>query len=307
MSQETIERSFEVGSPARLNLSNIRGKIDLQLGDEGIIAIIAVKHLNSGDENDTQVQIDQGEDGQVIIKTEFINSIGNWFGLRKPCKVDYTIRLPKECELKVSGVSSPISVKGLAGTIDLHSVSGGLTLKDLSGNLKISVVSGSIQGEEIAGEVDCNSVSGSVRLLRSDMPVATLKTVSGNMVIETPLANGPYIFKGVSGNVSLIVPQDTSCTAETKSVSGRLRTSLPVTKDERLGSRGLIEIQGGGTEVSYKSVSGSLRIVTSENEKITEPTFTRKATPRSKDQMSILQKIERGEISVDEALEELNA
>ncbi len=307
MSQETIERSFEVGSPARFKLGNIRGHIDVMAGKDGVIDITAVKHLKSGDENNTEIKIKQEDDGQVIVKTEYANSVGNLFGLRKPIKVDYTVRLPKDCELKVRGVSCPINVQGLNGAFDINSVNGELTLKDLSGHLKIGVVSGSIHGQRLTGEVDCNNVSGSVHLMKSNLPAATIKTVSGNIVVETPLADGPYMFKGVSGNVSLIVPQDTSCVAETTSVSGSLRTSLPITKDRRYRSRGLVEIQGGGPEVTYKSVSGSLKIVTSENEKIIETIATEKATHHPKDQMAILQKIERGEITVAEALEELNA
>jgi hypothetical protein len=86
-----------------------------------------------------------------------------------------------------------------------------------------------------------------------------------------------------------------------------LKTSLPITKDKRYGSRGFAEIQGGGTEVTHKSVSGSLRIVTSENEKIVKQPAPPKQPVKSKNQLDILQKIESGEISVEDALDQLNA
>ena len=307
MSQEIIEHSFDVGKPARLTLGNIRGMIDLQAGQDGMISIKAVKHLTSGDENNTDIQIKQEEDGQVIVKTEYMNSIGNLFGLRKPIKVDYTVQLPKECEIKVSGVSCPISVQGLGGNIDINSVSGKLTLNQLSGILKLNAVSGAIDGQNLSGEVDANNVSGRIRIIDSNFINAHIKTVSGKMVIQTPINEGPYLFKGVSGNLSLIVPKDSNCTANIKSVSGRLRTSLSITKDKRINSRGFVEIANGGPEVTYKSVSGSMRIVTSEKEEVVERILPEKSVEQEKDKIAILQKIERGEISVDEALEELNA
>jgi hypothetical protein len=306
MAQETIEKSFEVGSPARLRLSNIRGRIEILPGEDGLITVKAVKHLNGNDER-TTIEIEQKDDGQVVVKTHYDNPITNWFGFNKPCKVDYTVQVPKDCDARVRGVSSGITTRGLNGKIDLNSVSGKLDLRDLSGKLKISTVSGSIMAENLTGELDTNSVSGKIRVMESQISKAFVKTVSGSMVLQTPLDEGPYTFKGVSGSARLVVPENTSCTAHFQSVSGRMRSSLPISKDNRYGSRGSMEIQGGGTEVSYNCVSGSLKILTDENEVVRETKVTKEPANKPVNQMEILKKIEAGDISVDEALNELNA
>jgi len=306
MSQETIERSFEVGSPAKLKLSNIRGSIDIQVGEPGVITITAVKHVDSGDEGRTEIKIEQEDDGQVTVKTDFQNQVSNWFGINKPCKVDYTVHMPKDSELRANGVSSKISIQGLNGLVDINSVSGAINLSDLSGSLKIGAVSGSIVANNLSGELDSNSVSGSIRVMGSRIAQATLKTVSGNIVLQTPLENGPYTFKSVSGMATLIIPEDSACTASIHSISGGMRTSLPITSDHRHGSRGSIEIQGGGVEVSHHCVSGSLRIVTAEGEKIHEQKAAAAPPVQPKNQMEILQKIQNGELSVEDALKELN-
>ena len=192
MSQETIERKFEVGSPASLKLSNIRGPVDIQVGDTGIIDITAVKDLDSGNQDQTEVKIEQAEDGRVIVKTEYSNSVGNWFGINKPCKVAYTVRVPEDCDVRASGVSSEISVKGLCGgDIDISTVSGRLTCSDLSGQLKLGTVSGALQAERLSGELDANGVSGQFRIMDLQLSKALIKTVSGKMVLQTPLAEGP--------------------------------------------------------------------------------------------------------------------
>jgi hypothetical protein len=307
MSQETIERSFDVGSPAKLKLRNIRGKIELLPGEEGVITVTAVKHSSNCDDERTTIEIEQDDDGRVVVKTDYVNSIPNWFGLNRPCKVDYTVRMPKDCEARVSGVSSEISARGLDGQIDLNAVSGLMNLSELSGNLKISTVSGAIMAEKLTGELDANSVSGKMRVTESQLSRAVVKTVSGSMVLQTPLEDGPYTFKGVSGSAMLVVPEDTACTAQFHSVSGRMRSSLPISKDDRHGSRGSMEIQGGGVEVSYNCVSGSFKIVTAENEVIRETKIAQEPASPPVNQMEILKKIETGEISVEEALKELNA
>lgn len=307
MSSETIERRFEVGSPARLKLSNIRGRVALSAGEEGVISVTAVKHTDTGSDNRTTILIDQEEDGRVVVKTEYNNPGSNWFGLNKPCKVDYTVVMPKDCEVHASGVSCDISAEGLNGDIDLNTVSGKLALSNLSGKLKVNSVSGSIRSEKLTGELDANAVSGSIQVKESQLSKALVKTVSGSMVLQTPLEEGPYTFSGVSGSATLVVPEGTSCTAHFKSVSGRMRTSLPISQDHRHGSRGWMEIQDGGTEVSYHCVSGSFKIVTSEEETIQEQKTVEEPIQQPANPMDILKKIESGEISVDEALKELNA
>jgi hypothetical protein len=307
MSQETIDQRFEVDSPAQLKLSNIRGSIDIQPGDDGVIVVTAVKHLNTGNEEKTNVEIEQADDGQVVVKTSYDKFVTNWFGQNKPCKVDYKVQVPTECDVQASGVSSNITTGGLKGTIDLNTVSGKLNLSELSGDLKFNTVSGQIRADKLTGILDSNSVSGKTRVVESELSEATVKTVSGSIHLQTPLTEGPYTFKGVSGSVTLVVPEDTSCSAHFKSVSGRMRTSLPISKDHRFNSRGSMEIQGGGPEVTYKCVSGSFKIVSDENETIVERKETAEPPKQKPDQMAILKKIESGEISVEDAINKMNA
>jgi hypothetical protein len=145
------------------------------------------------------------------------------------------------------------------------------------------------------------------------------KTVSGNISVETPIIEGPYEFKSVSGNLSMITPEDTACTIRTKSVSGTVKVNLPVTSKSGTRNKQVIEVAGGGPEVSVKSVSGVLKI---GSPNIVKPEVQQPkievATPKAvvqpskpaapqKTQMQILQEIEKGEITVDEALEQMNS
>lgn len=308
MSEEIIERSFPVEVPARLKLNNIRGKVIISPGDEETISVTAVKHLNTGNATHTEVDIFQDDDGLVVVETRHDKNI-SLLSLFKPCKVDYTVTVPKDCSVDLNCVSSKARIRGLEGEFNLNTVSGALEFTDLSGLVKAVSVSGSIRGQNITGSLHGGTVSGKIRMIESQIPEIDISSVSGNMIIQTPLAAGPYTFKGVSGNVTLIVPEDSGCIARTKSVSGRLQTSLPVTKDRRYGPRGLAEIQGGGPEVTYKSVSGSLKILTSEDDKpqtIHTANPVKVRHPTKANRMDVLEEIERGEISVEDALDKLN-
>ena len=121
--------------------------------------------------------------------------------------------------------------------------------------------------------------------MESNFPTADATTVSGDLVLQTPLSEGPYYFSSVSGNVHMLVPADTRCNAELNSVSGSIRSSLPASSTRMGPGSKVTLIQGGGASVRLKSVSGGLSIeaegipaetvqVTSANSCSTCPAFT---------------------------------
>ena len=60
---EIIEKLFTVSSPAQLDLSNIRGSVEVRPGEEGVIRVEATKDANSGDANRTEIDLSQKADG----------------------------------------------------------------------------------------------------------------------------------------------------------------------------------------------------------------------------------------------------
>ncbi len=276
---ETIEKTFTVSSPARLNLSNIRGSVDIRPGEEGVIRVTAVKQGSSGDVKGTEIELTQEADGTVKVATHYPEAWWGWIIGSFPCPVDYTVVAPRSCSLKVNGVSNDASASGFEGEFDFHSVSGEISLQDLNGRTKASTVSGEIELSGLTGELKLNTVSGKisgrglngrlhldtvsgrVELVESTLPAAEMGTVSGRMELQTPLGEGPYRFNSVSGDVQLLLPADTRCSAELHAVSGTITTRLPATSTSRSNGSQNVEIQGGGVKVYVHSVSGNLSLV----------------------------------------------
>jgi len=310
MSDETIEKTFQVPDQARLSVSNIRGSITIQPGEANVIRVSAVKR-GSFDSSRYTIEISQDSDSGVRVETRSNESM---FGfLSHPPKVDYTIQVPQGIQVYASGVSSSLNLKGLNGEFRLKTVSGEIDVADLSGPFKFNVVSGDITGSRLAGTLELEAVSGRVRLMDSNFPNAGASTVSGDLILQTSISTGPYHFSSVSGSVRMLVPADTHCNAELSSVSGSIRSSLPATTT-RLGHGSKIaQIQGGGAEVRLKSVSGGLYFETegtpTEPVSVTSsipvpPTPPSQPTPAPEklSTAEILQRIESGEMTVDEAL-----
>lgn len=304
MSIKTIEETFECPDSARLSLSNIRGSVNIQVGEAGIISVVARKHLNTGDEENTHIELSQSSDGTVKVKTHFDQKGFLFFRNWKPCKVDYEIQVPKECALKVRGVSDSTKIEGISGFHNLSSVSGDVEIRGLTGELTLKTVSGDVQGELISGPVRLKTVSGDIKLLKSDISKITGKTVSGDMLIETPLGNGPYDFNSVSGDIKFYLPSVRGATVTSSSLSGNIRNSFASSQSNHSRNTHKIEIEGGGVEINHGSVSGDLFL---DSENINDPSGNESeeipSENRSQTRTDILERVDRGEISVDQALQ----
>lgn len=279
MSEENFEQVFQVSGPARLEVSNIRGSTRIEPGDHETISVKAVKYTDTGDSKRTEIEMTQDADGTVKVKTRYPEVGGGWLFGSHPCKVDYVVTAPKECTLKVSGVSNNTSVEGfdgdgsfssvsgnmtlhtLSGNLKANTVSGNLDLADLTGELRLNTVSGDIRGKRVTGPVHLDTVSGEVELDEANLPSVNATTVSGDLQFKTSLGDGPYKFNSVSGEVELKVPAETRCSAELHTVSGSLSVKLPATSISRHNGRQAVEVQGGGVKVYLHSVSGDLALV----------------------------------------------
>ena len=255
MSTESYEKSFTVSENPIIEVGHIRGKIHIFPGEDGIVHVTAVKHLNTGSPERTQVIIEQNEAGDVIIQAKYDKGLTGFMSfLREPCKIDFTITVPKTCQLSVKTVSGEAELQGLAGKTHVGSVSGALVANDMSGLLSLDTVSGKIEGRQLSGPLTLKSVSGRVTLSDSNFPSLTAKTVSGSLTLETPLGEGPYQVGSVSGSLTLIVPEGTNCTASISSVSGSVHTNLPDAQRWKTSEPGhrhqRVTIGQGGPEIS---------------------------------------------------------
>ena len=275
---EMIEKTFTVASPARLDLTNIRGSVEIRPGEDGLIRVTARKDANSGDAKRTEVEFLQEADGAVKVATRFPEGAWSWLFGSFPCKVNYVVQAPRKCFLKVNCVSCETLAEGFEGEFAFQSVSGGVTLRSLSGPVKVNTVSGDLQlaeltgdltlktvsgkvtGMHIQGSVLLNTVSGEVSLDESNLDSVVASTVSGGMSYQTALGTGSYRFNSVSGDVELLLPPETHGSAELRAISGKLSTRIPATSPSRLNGSQFVELQGGGTKVTMQSVSGNLSL-----------------------------------------------
>ncbi len=301
MNTELTEQTFNVGSPAKLRVRNIRGKVELIPGADGVIKVEVTTHLDDGNPDYTRIELTQHGNGEVeaVVRTPE-NSFGIFY--RKPLRVDLRIEAPVQSNIDAKIVSGDIHAHGFGGELRLASVSGSLHLADLSGTLDLDSVSGKIKGENLSGKGHISVVSG--RLELTDCAFTSLKssTVSGTAKVQTSIAEGPYKLSAVSGSLTLAVPEDTHCDASASAVSGRFYTDLDISQSE-VGKRNWkVRIGQGGTLVKMSTVSGKMRLVSSFEAAGSVPGTVQMSHTARKD---VLSRLQDGEISVEDALKEL--
>ena len=303
MTQEIIEKVFKIEGRAKLDVKNISGTVEIKPGKSDQINITAAIQVNSGDADFTRIDIRQSEDGEVIVHTNVERSIGSFLRMRRSLDVKYVIEVPSECEVKVRNISSSVNASDLNGKFDIKTISGALNLRALEGDLRIHTVSGKVNGEALKGTAKFDTVSGVTELRNCEFLHLNCKTVSGKSLIATAIGEGPYRFKSVSGDITLLVSPETTASVRTKSISGRFKTSLHTTSHSSSGGRTKTELNGGGAEVRMSSVSGNLYMLTSDNDKAVAPHVSR---PSKKERLAILSRLETGEVSVEDALAHLS-
>lgn len=305
MDNGIYQQTYQVSSPAKLYVENIRGSVFVRAGEAQEIAIQAVMDLKSGQVDSTRVELSQDALGSVRAITRVDADRGLFGSGINPCKVSYTITAPPACDVEISAISSSIVVEGLQGSFNLKQVSGSVALTDLAGTFDIDSVSGSVTGLRLNGKfARLKTVSGDVHLGDSQVVDLMAHTVSGDLTVESPLVDGPYMLETVSGDARLVVPPETHCEVSSRSFSGETYIGLSSTYLQHSGRSRRIIVQDGGPQVSFRSMSGSLSILTAEQIEHPAPRQPEiaAAPPDEPDRMQILDRIGRGELSVDEGI-----
>jgi hypothetical protein len=312
MNTETTEQLYSVSAPARLEIKNIRGSITVR-GVEGAnsIHITAIKHLDSGDAQRTEILMSQLPDGSVSVQTRYQE--GGWLlsllGAHWPCKVDYTVEAPADCALRVEGVSNTTLIEGLKGSLNLKSVSGEIEVHRFEGTISLHSISGDIGGDQLSGALTVDTTSGRVHLDASNFNNLQANSVSGALFFKTPLSAGPYAFKTVSGDIRLVLPAKSACNVDFQSISGRFSSNLPTTTDQRQRGSQSATVQGGGPMVKFNTVSGNASLETAGDvtgsppaPSAPEPAPQAATPPEALSTREILDQIAEGKLTVDEGL-----
>lgn len=314
---ESVERRFEVEGMPRLRVRNVSGTTGVGVGAPGEVLVRARKRVHGWSEDrakrlleNVEIRMEQRED-EIVVEPLLYEQERGWLDLFRGGRVavDIEVTLPRESQVDATTVSGPLRVAGTRGPLEARSVSGSVEIDDVQGPMKLRSVSGDIEVTDYAGQAEANSVSGDISIERSRVKRPDIVTVSGDVRVEGVAGEGDGKVKTVSGDIELRLAGE-AMELEFQTLSGDVEVDAADAKLEKKGRREWsVRIGQGGARLKVKTVSGDLavrRSGTPAPADLEEPSegaipMGAPATPARPQVLDLLERVARGEVSVEDA------
>jgi hypothetical protein len=246
--------------------------LDHSIGPDGLLTVSVrsgAVHLRAVDGDAVRVRDGRGRDldgafaidlgpGSAALRASRGFGIA---GIRSDAgSAELDIEVPRRATVVLDGESGEIDAEGLAGDQRYRTVSGDITLRGVAGRIAIESVSGDVDITAI-GEASLTArvVSGDLDVRAATLTSLEVATTSGDLRVAGRLAGmGPFHVDTVSGD-GLFAPVG-DIRVEMTTVTGDLRSEIGGTAQGGRSRRSLV-VGADGPQVSFRSMSGDLRVV----------------------------------------------
>lgn len=186
--------------------------------------------------------------------------LGRWMSGR-----DYFIKVPHSCNLSLRTSSGDITVNGVSGTLFLQSTSGDVRLQKIGGNALVNSSSGDIRIKGAQGRLGARSASGDLEVEDASLQEVSVTSSSGDIDLELlAMPEREWEIKTVSGDLNVFLPHDARLTAQVHTLSGDINCGFPRSQVTYNPGRGRGEstllINGGGPLARFNTVSGDVSV-----------------------------------------------
>lgn len=251
-------------------------------------------------------------------------NLGSWGGGR-----DYYIKTPHNCHLNLRTSSGDIKITGVSGTLLCQASSGDVRLYNVGGNLLVSTASGDVTINGLKGNLGLRTASGDIKARDLSVEEISMHTASGDAHLDfVALPSKNFEVRTVSGDLNVYVPGDAAFNLETRTLSGSINCSFSrdKVKYQATGKRETaLQVNGGGDlTIQVGTVSGDISIHPRKYVETTEGETSGAMTTdlsrsnhgdrtqpegyvdREQAKLEIFQKVERGELSPQQALDAIS-
>jgi hypothetical protein len=323
--EERIEKTFDTPEGCDLTVENVRGAITVVGWDQNTTQIVATGQKGAAD-------IEIGQEGRTIsARTKHEQGMLGWLDWltgKKPPIVDYEVRVPYASNLRLKNVSGPISAQDVNGEVRVNDVDGTAVLTAIKGEVRAETVNGSLQANAIEGTAKLHTVNGRMRVQEGSLGALNADTVNGDIEVGASFASGgEYSFHTVNGSCRLMLVNAPYAHVSAHGVNMSVDCKVPTAGLERSMGSWKADIgtgEGPRSSIRFDTVNGRLYIdsaaagseapaetLVAKSQPAPEPSPAVSPQPPAdpveakvagRSQTEILQMVERGEISVDEAI-----
>ena len=273
---EKYEQRLPVQPHGMVEISNVAGRIEVQGWDNPEVEV-------RGDIGEGVEKVDFATDhGHTIIKVRVPNHSFH------SASADLRIRVPRDSELDISGVSSEVVVANVEGELMAKTVSGNVRadvfgrdteIKTVSGDvamrgndkgegeMHITTISGNIHVDRAGGDLEATTVSGDMTLRLSPSHSIRLRSTSGDIGLEGKLTKGGNIdAETVSGELTVRASHEGGLDYQVNTFSGDIKNCMGL-DSERVSKYGpgrrLNGTRGEGADqarIRLKTMSGDVEL-----------------------------------------------
>ena len=264
LTQQT-DTTVSIRPNARLELENFGGSITVRTWDRNQVRIQA----SHGRRDEIEISSTAS-----VVKVEAEGRNGPAFD------VEYTITVPAEMSVDLSGTHTEINVTGVRGEIEAETVDGNVVVSGGSGRVRLESVQGHIILSNARGRIDvstvnrgihltdCNgdivaeTVNGPILLERVQSSSVDAETVNGMIVYDGTLRDGgDYVMATHNGGIWLVVPNGTNATVNVATFNGKLDPSFSVSLKESTSRRRFSFVLGNGSaKIDLETFGGDVRL-----------------------------------------------
>jgi DUF4097 and DUF4098 domain-containing protein YvlB len=210
---DVIRQSLAAPADAIISINNIRGDVTLKGWEQADVEI-------TGELDDlAEKLVFKVKGNHVIIEVQMPSRDVNWGD-----GSDLTIHVPVLSRVKFVGVSSDVSAKDIQGGLQLQTVSGDIFAHEIGSQLMVSTVSGEIEVDGSTGRLRASAISGDLHI-ESAATDATFETVSGHQRLMLQHFDQASV-RSVSGDVMLSGHLSDGGVLDITSVSGDIDVGL---------------------------------------------------------------------------------
>jgi DUF4097 and DUF4098 domain-containing protein YvlB len=293
----TVDRTFAVSGPVRLELENGSGDSRVTVGPPGEVRIHAEFRVHSWPWDDPGETLKDLVANPPFSQQDNLVRIGHSGRYTSQFAAQYSVTVPPDTQmqgvtgsgnLEVNGISGPANFTVGSGNIsataiqsDTHAVvaSGNVTLTDAQGRVEVTASSGNIEIRGAKDEVRARTASGEVRIERPGATVEAetasgsielrgatadlrLRTGSGQISVDgNPGPSSYWDIRATSGDVELEVPSSASFRFDARSGSGQIEVTSASVAEETPGKHDFQARFGDGkARVEVATSSGSISL-----------------------------------------------
>ena len=187
-----MQQAFPAG--ASLNVSSIRGAVNVSASDDGQIKVTVHKRISAESQGDAD-KWNAGTKPQITVSGNTVSLNANTQGAGDHwLAADMDITIPRKAAVVISNRRGDANVTGRDGDVDISNQHGDVSASDVKGKLSLSLEHSSARVSQIAGDVSVEGrvndvsvedIAGSARLNGEFMESIKLARITKTVVFKS--------------------------------------------------------------------------------------------------------------------------